>query len=179
MSALAIVESWQHLDSRAPRARPAPIPDSRLGLLLGEIIGVEKRAPASASTSSAAAPGFSCGPNNSSSYCEKPVDGTNSTTIPIVLGVMLPITVALVIFLVLHRRHVKKLRQEDANDAHKSLDFGIMEPEPKKGKGGGVKGRQEMGMTETKSSSRRGHHLSMDLGEGNPYLLPLGLHQSR
>jgi hypothetical protein len=180
MSALAIVEGLQHLDGRAPSARPAPIPDSRLNLLFeGVIIGVERRAPASASTSSAAAAGFSCGPHNSSSYCEKPVDGTNSTTIPIVLGVLLPITVALVIFAVLHRRHVKKLRQEDANDAHKSLDFGIMEPEPKKGKGKGKKGRREMSMTETKSSSQRGRGLSMDLSEGNPYLLPPGLHQSR
>jgi hypothetical protein len=148
-------------------------------LFEGEIIGVERRAPASASTSSAAAAGFSCGPHNSSSYCEKPVDGTSSTTIPIILGVLLPITIALVILLVLHRRHVKKLRQEDANDAHKSLDFGIMEPELKKGKGKGKKGRREMSMTETKSSSRRGRGLSMDLSEGNPYLLPPGLHQSR
>src|SRR5437764_10856021 len=173
MSALAIVESWQHLDSRAPRARPAPIPDSRLGLFLGEINGVEKRAPASASTSSAAAAGFSCGPNNSSSFCEKPVDGTNSTTIPIVLGVMLPLTVALVIFAVLHRRHVKKLRQEDANDAHKSLDFGIMEFEGREGKKGKKRGRgkksgPEMSMAETRDKARRDRGLSMDLGVGNP-----------
>jgi hypothetical protein len=184
MSALALVEGLPHLDSRAPNARPAPIPDARLNWLLeGEIVGVERRAPDSASTSSAAAAGFSCGPHNTSSYCQKPVDGTSNTTIPIALGVLLPLTIALLIFAVLHRRHVKKLRQEDLNDAHKSLDFGIMEPEGMKGKGKGKgkgkKGRREMSMAETKDTVRRGRGLSMDLSEGNPYLLPPGLHQSR
>jgi hypothetical protein len=180
MSTLAHVEGLQQLDNRAPNPRPAPIPGSRLNLLFdGEMVGVERRTPASTSTSSAATAGFSCGPHNTSSYCQKPVDGTSSTTIPIVLGVVLPLTVALVIFAVLHRRHVKKLRQEDANDAHKSLDFGIMEPEGKKRKGNGKKGRREMSMAETNGSSRRGRGLSMDLSEGNPYLLPPGLHQSR
>jgi hypothetical protein len=180
MSTLVHVEGLQYLDSRAPNPRPAPIPGPRLNLLFeGEIIGVERRAPASTSTSSAATAGFSCGPHNTSSYCQKPVDGTSSTTIPIVLGVLLPLTVAFVIFAVLHRRHVKKLRQEDANDAHKSLDFGIMEPEGKRPKGKGKKGRREMSMAEAKDSSRRVRGLSMDLSEGNPYLLPPGLHQSR
>src|SRR2546423_12636698 len=135
MSALTQVEALQHLENRAPSPRPIPIPDSRLPLLFeGDNAGLERRTPGSASTSSAAAATSSCGPHNHSASCEKPVDATSNTTLPIVLGVVLPLTVAFIIFAVLHRRHVKKLRQEDANDAHKSLDFGIMEPEAKKGR---------------------------------------------
>jgi hypothetical protein len=183
MSALAYIEELQHLDSRAPNPRPAPIPNSRLNSLFeGETVGVERRTPAPSSTSSAATAGFSCGPNNSSSYCEKPVDGTSNTTLPIILGVVIPLTVAFVIFAVLHRRHVKKLRQEDANDAHKSLDFGIMEPDgnkEKRGKAKTKKNHPEMSIAETKDTVRRGRGLSLDLSEGNPYLLPPGLQQSR
>ena len=180
MSALAHVEGLQQFEARAPHPRPAPIPDSRLNLFFeGELAGIERRTPAAASTSSAASSAFSCGPHNTSSYCEKPVDGSSNTTIPIVLGVVIPITVASVIFAFLHRRHVKKLRQEDANDAHKSLDFGIMEPERRKGKSKSKKGGPEMSMADTKETARRGRGLSMDLSEGNPYLLPAGLQQSR
>ena len=182
MSALAHVEGLPQLENRAPNPRPAPIPDSRLNSLFeGDAVGVERRTPASASTSSAAVATFSCGPHNNSAYCEKPVDATSNTTLPIVLGVVIPLTVAFVIFAILHRRHVKKLRQEDANDAHKSLDFGIMEPEPKKGKSKSKskKGGPEMSIAETKETVRRGRGLSMDLSEGNPYLLPPELQQSR
>src|SRR4051812_42982675 len=180
MSALAHVEGLQQLQHRAPNHRPAPVPDTRLNLLIEKnIAGVERRTPAAASTSSATSAGFSCGPDNTTSYCQKPVDATSNTTLPIVLGVVIPLTVAFVIFAVLHRRHVKKLRQEDANDAHKSLDFGIMEPEAKKGKSKAKKGGPEMSMAETKERIRRGRGLSMDLGEGNPYLLPPELQQSR
>ena len=36
---------------------------------------------------------------------------------------------AILVLLYLHRRNVKKLRSEDANDKHKSLDFGLdLEP---------------------------------------------------
>jgi hypothetical protein len=185
MSALAYVEGLQELEHRAPNPRPAPVPDTRLNLLIErDITGVERRTPVTASTSSATSAGFSCGPDNTTSFCQKPVDGTSNTTIPIVLGILLPLTVALAIFAVLHRRHVKKLRQEDANDAHKSLDFGIMEFEGRegkkgKGKGRGKKGGPEMSMAETKNKVRRDRGLSMDLGEGNPYLLPPELQQSR
>ena len=185
MSALVYVEGTQELKHRAPSPRPAPVPDTRLNLLIErDITGVGRRTPAASSTSSTASAGFSCGPDNTTSYCQKPVDGTSNTTIPIVLGILLPLTVAFVIFAVLHRRHVKKLRQEDANDAHKSLDFGIMEFQGNggkkgKGKGRGKKGGPEMSMAETRNKVRRDRGLSMDLSEGNPYLLPPELQQSR
>lgn len=46
-----------------------------------------------------------------------------------------PILIAICILIYLHRRHVRRLRREDANDKHKSLDFGldIVELRPKEG----------------------------------------------
>ena len=80
----------------------------------------------------------------------------------------------------LHRRHVKKQRIEDANDRHKSLDFG-MDPSDapmisKKGKSGKA-GEPEMAITE--KALRRGRGMSMDMDIGSPYLLPPGLQGSR
>jgi len=97
--------------------------------------GLVKREPQAATTSSAL-PAKSCAPNDSSPACEKPVSGSSNTTLPIVLGVVIPLTVAMVIFIVLHRRHVRKLRSEDANDRHKSLDFGMGEVVSSGKKGG-------------------------------------------
>ena len=89
-----------------------------------------------------------------------------------------PLAIALVIFLVLHRRHVKKMRLEDQNDPHKSLDFGLDPANPKRKKKGG-KG-QEMMQTDFEKSLRRGRGLSMDLGDiSNPYVLPPGMQSSR
>ena len=89
---------------------------------------------------------------------------------------------AIIILIVLHRRHVKKLRNEDANDRHKSLDFGL---EPGDGGSGGKKkgrrGKQQPPMTTVDLTSekaiRHGRGMSMDLE--NPYLLPPGLQSSR
>lgn len=80
----------------------------------------------------------------------------------------------MVVLIILHRRHVKKLQHEDANDKHKSLDFGMDYVEPGKGKGG--KG-PEMSTTGEKSTHKRGG-MSLDIGN-SPYLLPPGLHNSR
>jgi hypothetical protein len=86
----------------------------------------------------------------------------------------IPIVVALVVLVFLHRRHKKKLRQEDANDKHKSLDFGL-ETTGKPSKKG--KGPPEMIITDTEKSVRHGKGLSMDIG--SPYILPAGLQNSR
>ncbi len=97
----------------------------------------------------------------------------------------IPVVGALVLFFFLHRRHVKRLRREDANDPHASLDFGI-DPasatvaNKKKGKDG-TKGAPEMAVADInmEKSLRRGRGLSMDMDMGSPYLLPPGLHGSR
>ena len=94
----------------------------------------------------------------------------------------IPLGIAVIILVYLHRRHVKKLRNEDANDPHKSLDFG-MDPAPqgsKKGKKGKT-GGPEMTVTDlsTEKASHRPKGLSMDMDIGSPYVLPAGLAGSR
>ncbi len=86
----------------------------------------------------------------------------------------------LIVFFLLHRRHKRKLRVEDANDPHKSLDFGMdgsKQPTGKKGRKN--KGAPEMAITEaeTEKSIRRGRGMSMDMG--SPFLLPPEVHNSR
>ena len=99
------------------------------------------------------------------------------------LGVLLPLIGALVIFLVLHRRHVRKLRSEDANDRHKSLDFGMGDVSSPGGKRDKQdkrrKGIPEMSLADTEKTLGHGRGMSMDMDMSNPYLLPPELHHSR
>ncbi|PGH28688.1 hypothetical protein GX50_08568 [[Emmonsia] crescens] len=134
-----------------------------------------------ADTSSADPSSKTCGPGDTSGICERPASETTTTILPIVLGVVIPLTAAIVVFLLLHRRHVKKLRSEDANDKHKSLDFGLdVVPSSGKQKGGrGRKGGMEMTTTDTEKSIRRNDRgLSLDITMTSPYLLPPGLNGS-
>ena len=85
-----------------------------------------------------------------------------------------PIALALIVLIFLHRRHTRKLKQEDLNDKHKSLDFGMGTAERPSKKGKGV---PEMTITDTEKSLRAGKGLSMDVG--SPYILPAGLQGSR
>lgn len=81
-----------------------------------------------------------------------------------------PIIIAIVVLIILHRRHVKKLLNEDANDKHKSLDFGMNEVGPSGGQNKMPNGLPQMvEPTHTKG-------MSLDV---HPYLLPPGLHRSR
>jgi len=81
----------------------------------------------------------------------------------------------------LHRRHAKKLRREDADDKHKSLDFGMdMAEGPttttrKKGKKG--PSMVTIPSLDQEKAPRRGRGLSMDMG--SPYLLPPDLQSPR
>lgn len=94
----------------------------------------------------------------------------------------IPLVAAIIVLVYLHRRHVKKLRREDANDPHKSLDFG-MDPasqDPnrrKKGKSGG-NGEPEMAVTDP-GIPRRPRGMSMDIDIGSAYVLPAGVAGSR
>ena len=178
MSAVVNVEEAPQLQQRNPVARPAPIPASRLEALFdGDLNRFERRIPSSASSSAAQA-SVSCGPHNTTGICARYVDGTSTTTLPIVLGVVIPLAVAFVVFAFLHRRHVKKLRIEDANDPHQSLDFGMMDEGQSK-RSRKTHGAPEMSMAEAKETLHRDRGLSMDMSNGNPYLLPPGLQQSR
>lgn len=135
-----------------------------------------------------------CSEDDKAVQCAKPAE-SNSITIPIVLAVVyvssyklvfmladlysrIPVVSALILFIYLHRRHVRKQRQEDANDPHKSLDFGMTMANAKASKKdhSGVSETAELG---TEKSSRRDRYVSMDIGPGSPYILPPGLQGSR
>lgn len=88
----------------------------------------------------------------------------------------IPVTIAVIVFIFLHRRHVKKLRYEDAHDRHKSLDFGmeiVRQGNKNNGKDMGTDGFAGLETTE-----KPGHRGGVSLDLGNPYLLPPGLQNS-
>lgn len=74
---------------------------------------------------------------------------------------------------------MKRLRQEDANDPHKSLDFGIDPTLSTSGKKKSKKDDADSSVIDmsTEKALRREHGMSMDMG--SPYLLPPGLQGSR
>lgn len=136
-----------------------------------------------------------CAPNDNGPACQKPVSGQSFTT-PIVVGTVyvwalafraltnmqffsVPLALAVIIFIILHRRHVRKLRSEDANDRHKSLDFGMDPVESNRRKKQKRAVAPEMRRTNKtlEQSLRRGRGLSMDIG--SPYILPPGLQGSQ
>ncbi|KAL9104669.1 MAG: hypothetical protein Q9163_000412 [Psora crenata] len=126
-------------------------------------------------------------PSDSSSTSDsstggKPTGGSN-ISLPVALGVIIPVTIAVVVFVYLHRRHVKRLRQEDANDPHKSLDFGW---DPTSNTRLNTKGRNRKKEPEMvgmdlgiEKGPRPERGVSMDMDVGSPYLLPPGLQGSR
>ncbi|EEP80807.1 predicted protein [Uncinocarpus reesii 1704] len=170
--------AFQPASGLVPRALAIPLDRSILLTSLDHPSHV-KRSPAATASSSAAAT-TSCGPNDTTGICTRPVSSTTTMTLPIVLGAAIPITCAIIAFFFLHRRHVKKLRLEDANDKHKSLDFGLDfvpsgSNNNKRGNGGNG------GLMGEKSTRQRAHGVSLDLTMGNPYLLPpvsMGSHES-
>lgn len=95
----------------------------------------------------------------------------------------LPLAIACFILFFLHRRSKKRQALEDANDPHKSLDFGVdMPSQPAKAKKKGFgKGVPEMTVTEVPmdGSGRKARGLSMDMHMNSPYLLPAQLQGSR
>lgn len=116
-----------------------------------------------------------CGPDDNTGRCEKPASA-RSNTIPIVVGVTVPVVVIIITLIILHRRHVRKTREEDANDRHASLDFGLGQTaqshrQGRKGNGGGA---SDFDMSE--KPGHRGHGMSLEIN--SPYLLPPGLNDS-
>lgn len=85
-----------------------------------------------------------------------------------------PVVGLAVVLIFLHRRNRRKLREEDAKDKYKSLDFG-MEP----GVGGRKRGKKGPEMTISEKELRGGHDRGLSLEGGSPYILPVGLHGSR
>ncbi|CRL19005.1 unnamed protein product [Penicillium camemberti] len=95
----------------------------------------------------------------------KPTSNLTTTVLPVVLGAGVPILCAIIVLVVLHRRHVKKLLREDAMDKHKSLDFGMDTVGPATRRQG-PNGMPPM----TQPAHTKG--LSLDVG---PYLMPPNL----
>ncbi|KAK4157460.1 hypothetical protein C8A00DRAFT_29608 [Chaetomidium leptoderma] len=104
--------------------------------------------------------------------CEKPA-ASKSLTLPIVLGLCIPIVAAISVLLYLHRRNVKKQRAEDLHDPHKSLDFGL--------DGRAAKGSRKSLISREKDGQPRFNRqqMSMDMNLSSPYLLPPEAHNSR
>ncbi|KAJ5556886.1 hypothetical protein N7494_000801 [Penicillium frequentans] len=100
---------------------------------------------------------------------EKATSNLDTTVLPVVLGAGVPIICAIIAFIILHKRHVKKLMHEDANDKHKSLDFGLDDVNPHRQK------KVPNGMPQMMEPSHT-KGLSLDV---YPYLMPPGLHSPR
>ncbi|KAL8660226.1 MAG: hypothetical protein Q9226_000028 [Calogaya cf. arnoldii] len=155
----------------APLAKPLPSPlEQYVDPAKAWLPTVIKRAASDSSK---------CDPDNTSGQCGKPADSHN-ISLPIALGVVIPVVFALVLFVWLHRRHVGKLRKEEANDPHKSLDFGIDPTSTQSAKKKGKRG-PEMAVADLGGPGHhpRGRGLSMDMDLGSPYVLPPGLQGSR
>ncbi|EMT64599.1 hypothetical protein FOC4_g10007277 [Fusarium odoratissimum] len=94
--------------------------------------------------------------------------------VPIVVAIVVPIVLIAIFLYYLHRKNMKRQMLEDANDPHKSLDFGL------DGAGGKKSARRSifMGGGE-KGLNHKPSQLSMDMNLSSPYLLPPGLQESR
>jgi hypothetical protein len=178
MPASILPENEPQIHPRNPYPRPGPVPDWRLDALYYEAPpSLVVRDESSTSPTPAAT---SCGKNDNSGACEKYYGASGSdTTLPIVLGVVIPLGIAVIVLIYLQRRHVKRLRREDADDRHKSLDFGLGEGKQRPGVPRAKK-LPEMSLADEKEIGlRRGRGMSLDLGTHNPYLLPPELQNSR
>ncbi|KAG9243962.1 hypothetical protein BJ878DRAFT_95905 [Calycina marina] len=164
-----------HLGPRVPESNPFGHMDSIMNVALPNQI--EARAAASSTlsdTSSAtteASSATSCAADDTTGACERSTSSENFS-LPIILGVTIPLVGALVLFLILHRRHVRKQRLEDNDNRHASLDFGLGNVQP-----GRIKRKGPAGAGEEKLG--RSRQLSMDMDINSPYILPPQLHGSR
>lgn len=159
-----------HLRSKLPNAITLPETLSLDTLIEMPMSGLSSILKRSSSDSS-----VDCDTQSSNPACQKPTTA-NNVTLPVALGVAIPVAVAIVLFVYLHRRHVKNLRKEDANDPHKSLDFG-WDPTSKHTKKT-RRGKPEMVLSDN-GVEKRPRGLSMDMEISSPYVLPHGLGGSR
>ena len=173
-------ENEPQIQARNLFARPGPVPEIRLaGLLETHIPSLIPR-DGSSTTSSSSATRTSCGPKDTTGPCERSTSSSDNITLPITLGVIIPLAAAFVVMFIFHRRNVKRQRAEDAEDSRKSLDFGLG-PNARKA---GRKERNKVPEMSTKDALgmvKKDRGLSMDMmGQTpNPFVLPPGLQHSR
>ncbi|PHH78217.1 hypothetical protein CDD82_3167 [Ophiocordyceps australis] len=105
--------------------------------------------------------------------CEKSLS-TSVTNLAIILGIAIPVVVAALVLLFLHRRNVRRLRMEDAKESNMGLDFGL---EDNPTKANNVSRNLALGDEKPMAAHKPGQ-LSMDMNLTSPYLLPPGAQQS-
>ncbi|KAI3328069.1 hypothetical protein HD806DRAFT_349340 [Xylariaceae sp. AK1471] len=101
---------------------------------------------------------------------DKPAADSNTTTI--VVSVVIPLVAALLGLAYFARKGVMRRRREEAAHKFKSMDFGLQETVPTKGK------RKSAFFGKEKETNHK-TQLSMDMNLSSPYLLPPNLHNSR
>ncbi|TGO29699.1 hypothetical protein BPAE_0012g00540 [Botrytis paeoniae] len=124
-------------------------------------------------TTSAAASSSTCAADDTSAACEKPV-GPSAYTLPVILGIVIPVGGAIILFTILQRRYMKKAREEDINDPTKNMDFGMGRISRTAGGESGISN-----FDDEKGGAVRTRQMSLDLGGKSPYLLPPELQNSR
>lgn len=77
----------------------------------------------------------------------------------------------MIVLFFLHRRIKRRMRNEDRDDKHRSLDFGMDEVMPGRGRKG-----PEMSVD---PAYRRNRGMSLDMDLANPYLLPTAVNSSK
>ncbi|KAF3492018.1 uncharacterized protein GIQ15_01535 [Arthroderma uncinatum] len=183
------------LSGNALLARSAPIPDHRIPLLalggrLDELPSVTEPMDRPLAKRDATTPDTTrlvprrdatCSPdNNVGRDCGRTL--TETPTLAIALGVAIPLVCAFVVFFILHRRHVKKLRKEDEQDKMKALDYGLDEV-PAASSGAKMNMPPGPGFPgQGAEKGGPGNHqpgMSMDWTMESPYFLPPGLHKSQ
>ncbi|KAL6864437.1 hypothetical protein J3F83DRAFT_741766 [Trichoderma novae-zelandiae] len=110
-----------------------------------------------------------CVATDASNTCEKPV-GPSDSTLAIVLGIIIPVVLAVVVLYFLHRRNMRRDKLEELNDPINQLDFGMGDAPAKTRK-------SLLGLGGEKPLHKGG--LSMDMNLSSPYLLPPGNQGSR
>ncbi|KAL3422522.1 hypothetical protein PVAG01_06678 [Phlyctema vagabunda] len=175
---------------RLGRRVPIPAADAKAIGTMDPIMNIAvperivERMPSSNTESSASAStSIDCdlAKNKNSNQCEKPTS-SSTFTLPIILGITIPLIGAAVLFILLHRRHVRKQREEDANDRTAAMDFGLgdvaSKVDPKMRKGlPPVVAIDDMDYRE--KGGKRQRQVSLDLSVDSPYLLPPELQGSR
>ncbi|KAI5291217.1 hypothetical protein KEM54_005862, partial [Ascosphaera aggregata] len=96
--------------------------------------------------------------HSTTGVCERPSSTASMTTIPVILGIVIPLALAIIVMLILHRRHVKKLAQEDRMDKYKSYDFGLDDVVIKDGNK-----KNATGMVQKEKCANHQHGISLDL----------------
>ncbi|KAK2871811.1 hypothetical protein FQN49_002802 [Arthroderma sp. PD_2] len=181
------------LPGRALVARSAPMPDHRIPLLsMGGVESSTVTEPMGRPLDKRVAPDTTrlvprrdatCSPDNhAGKACGDTL--TETPTLAIALGVVIPLVCAFIVFFLLHRRHVKKLRNEDEQDKMKALDYGL-DDVPAASNGAKMKMPPGAGMGFPGQGAEKGgpgNHqpgMSMDWTMDSPYFLPPGLHKSQ